>query len=428
MPTTVTLPALGENIETANVVSVLVAVNDAVSVDQPIIEVETEKASVEIPAPISGVINEVLVRPGDQIPVGAPIAIVEAGAGQADADAAGAPSSRDAQKPTAPAPELVPAAASGPREIPPAVHKDPSPRAAAGRLVPAAPSVRRFARQLGVDITAVRGSGAGGRISIDDVKDHARNRLAAVASTPLATAPELPDFSRWGEVSTEPVTTIRRLTAEAVSRAWATSPQVTNHEIADVTRLEALRKRYGDRVAKAGERLTMTAILVKIAATALRAAPKLNASLDLANQRIIFKSYIHIGVAVDTDRGLLVPVIRDADTKKISEIAVELDDLAARARSRKLTPDEMQGGTFTVSNLGGFGGTGFSPIINWPEVAILGVSRARMQPLWIDDAFEPRLMLPLSLSYDHRLVDGADAARFLRWFKDALEEPLLLSL
>ena len=223
---------------------------------------------------------------------------------------------------------------------------------------------------------------------------------------------------------------IRSLTADAMTRAWLTAPQVTNHELADITELEDLRRIFKPRVESAGGKLTMTAILIKIAASALKLFPDLNASIDYPGSEIIYKDYIHIGVAVDTDRGLLVPVIRDADKKNITEIAIELEDLAGRARTRKLKLDEMQGGTFSISNLGGIGGTGFSPIVNWPEVAILGVSRSRIQPEWDDDLedFEPRRMLPLSLSYDHRLVDGAEAARFLSWLRQALEQPLLLAL
>jgi pyruvate dehydrogenase E2 component (dihydrolipoamide acetyltransferase) len=289
--------------------------------------------------------------------------------------------------------------------------------------------VRRFAREIGVDISIVSGTGPGGRISIEDVKAHGKRLLSqpALDSPSLATA-ELPDLERFGPVRREPMSKVRRLTAENLTRAWLTAPQVTNHEIADITDLEKFRKAYKERVESAGGKLTMTAILVKIVASALNKHPTLNAAVDMANHEIVFRESINIGVAVDTERGLLVPVIRDADGKDLTEIAIELDDLARRAREKKLMPDHMQGGTFSISNLGGIGGTGFSPIVNWPEVAILGVSRARIEPEWHEGAFRPRLMMPLSLSYDHRLVDGADAARFLAALKDALEQPLLLAL
>jgi pyruvate dehydrogenase E2 component (dihydrolipoamide acetyltransferase) len=295
--------------------------------------------------------------------------------------------------------------------------------------VPAAPTVRRFAREIGVDITGVEGSGPGGRISIDDVKAFANRILTgAPAAAEPATTAELPDFEIWGPVRREPMTKVRKLTAANLARAWATVPQVTNHDVADITALEEARKRYRSRVEDAGGKLTVTSILVKVVATALRSFPNLGASVDSAREEIVFKDSAHIGVAVDTDRGLLVPVIRDADTKNITTISVELDDLARRARDRKLTPDEMRGAVFSISNLGGIGGTGFSPIVNWPEVAILGVSRGSMEPRWNGSEFVPRLMLPLSLSYDHRLVDGAEAARFLRWLAEVLEQPLLLAL
>jgi pyruvate dehydrogenase E2 component (dihydrolipoamide acetyltransferase) len=290
--------------------------------------------------------------------------------------------------------------------------------------------VRRFAREVGVDLTTVKGSGAGGRISIDDVKAHA-NRLLSQggggSAAPLAVA-ELPDLARFGPVRREAMTKVRRLTADNLTRAWLNAPQVTNHEAADITDLEAFRQAYKGRVEEAGGKLTMTAILVKIVASALKLHPTLNAAVDMVAHEIVFRDSINIGVAVDTDRGLLVPVIRDADRKNLTEIGVALDDLARRARDKKLTPDEMQGGTFSISNLGGIGGTGFSPIVNWPEVAILGVSRGRTEPQWDGSAFLPRLMLPLSLSYDHRLVDGADAARFLARLKDSLEQPILMAL
>jgi len=296
------------------------------------------------------------------------------------------------------------------------------------RTIAAAPTVRRFAREVGVDLTTVKGSGAGGRVSIDDVKSEANRLLSGGRNAGVRRVLELPDLERFGPVHREPMTKVRRLTAENLTRAWSTVPQVTNHESADITDLEEFRTAYKERVAAAGGNLTMTAVLVRIVATTLKAHPVLNAAVDMARQEIVFRYAINIGVAVDTERGLLVPVIRDADTKNLTEISVELDDLAKRARSKKLKPNEMQGGTFSISNLGGIGGTAFTPIVNWPEVAILGVSRGRIEPRWHEGSFRPRLMMPLSLSYDHRLVDGAEAARFLAKLKDSLEMPLLLAL
>jgi pyruvate dehydrogenase E2 component (dihydrolipoamide acetyltransferase) len=298
------------------------------------------------------------------------------------------------------------------------------------KVIPAAPTVRRFAREIGVDLTRVKGSGPGGRIGKDDVKAFASRALSEAGGAPglhLSSA-ELPDLARFGPVRREPMSKIRRLTAENLSRAWLTAPQVTNHEKADITDLEAFRKAAKDRVASDGGKLTMTAILVKIVASSLKMHPTLNAAIDMAANEIVFRDSFNIGIAVDTDRGLLVPVVKDADRKNLTQLAIEIDDLAVRARNKKLAPDEMQGGTFSISNLGGIGGTGFSPIVNWPEVAILGVSRGRIEPEWHEDSFRPRLMLPLSLSYDHRLVDGADAARFLARVKSSLEQPMLMAM
>jgi pyruvate dehydrogenase E2 component (dihydrolipoamide acetyltransferase) len=297
------------------------------------------------------------------------------------------------------------------------------------RPVPAPPSVRRLARELGIDIRRVQGSGPGGRISEDDVKAFVRNRPSWGGAEPLP----MPDFSKWGEVERKPMSNIRRKTAEHLTAAWG-APHVTQHDKADITELEALRKKYSPRAEAAGGKLTITAIMVKVIAEALRRFPQFNASIDLDHNEIVYRRYINVGVAVDTDRGLLVPVVREADRKTIVELSVEVANAAKKARDRKLSLDEMAGGGMSITNLGGIGGTSFTPIINVPEVAILGMSRSEIQPVWRGSegdehgAFEPRLMLPLSLSYDHRVIDGADAARFLRWVCEALEQPLLLLL
>ncbi|HXH08062.1 MAG TPA: 2-oxo acid dehydrogenase subunit E2, partial [Vicinamibacterales bacterium] len=285
-----------------------------------------------------------------------------------------------------------------------------------------APSVRRLARELGVDIRQVTGTGPGGRISEADVKAFVRAR----AGRPTAAA-LLPDLARWGPVERRPMSGIRRATAEHLAAAW-TAPHVTQHDRADITELERLRRQYAPRAEQAGGKLTLTAIALKVAAEALRRYPQFGAALDLEREEIVYRRYIHIGVAVDTEHGLLVPVIRDVDRKSIIELSVELAAAAEKARARKLSREEMQGGCFSITNLGGIGGTAFTPIINAPESAILGISRASTEPVYRDGAFEPRLLLPLSLSYDHRLIDGADAARFLRWICEAFEQPLLLAL
>ncbi len=269
------------------------------------------------------------------------------------------------------------------------------------------------------------GTGPGGRIGQDDVRDHVKATLSG--ALPSAGAVELPDFSKWGEVEVRPMSNIRRKTAEHLSIAWR-APHVTQHDKADVTALDDFRKEYGGRVEKAGGKLTVTAILIKIVAAAIAKYPQFASSVDMARNQLVFKKYCHIGVAVDTPNGLLVPVIRDADRKTITQIASELNTLSQKARDKKLGLDEMTGSVMSITNLGGIGGTAFTPIINQPEVAILGVSRTAVEPVWRDSQFVPRHMLPLSLSYDHRAIDGADAARFLRFVAEGLEQPLTMSL
>jgi pyruvate dehydrogenase E2 component (dihydrolipoyllysine-residue acetyltransferase) len=284
-----------------------------------------------------------------------------------------------------------------------------------------------------VDINDVHGSGPGGRISDEDVKEHARRILSsvgtAVARPAGAPAPvPLPDFEKWGTVERQPMSNIRRKTAEHLSHAWNTIPHVTQFDKADITPMEELRAKFRKQVEQAGGNLTVTAVLVKVLAAAVKQFPQFNASLDVENSAIVYKKYINVGVAVDTEFGLLVPVIRSADQKNITQIAIELHELSEKARAKKLTLEEMSGGGISISNLGGIGGTYFTPIVNWPEVAILGVSRGIIEPAWRDGKFEPRQLLPLSLSYDHRAIDGADAMRFLRWVVQAIEQPFLLSL
>jgi pyruvate dehydrogenase E2 component (dihydrolipoamide acetyltransferase) len=291
--------------------------------------------------------------------------------------------------------------------------------------------VRRLAREVGVDIDEIQGTGPQGRISDEDVKEHTRrllsDRAARGGGADRPVAP-LPDFERWGPVERQPMSNVRRTTAERLSHAWNAIPHVTQCDKADITAMEELRKKYREQVHSAGGNLTVTAMLVKVIATAVRQFPQFNASLDPQAEEIVYKKYVHVGVAVDTERGLLVPVVRNADQKNITQIAIEVHQAAERARARKLTLEDMSGGSITISNLGGVGGTYFTPIVNWPEVAILGVSRGIIEPVWRNGAFEPRQLLPLSLSYDHRAIDGADAMRFLRWVVEAIEQPFLLSL
>ena len=441
------LPELGEGIESGDVVNVLVSVGDQVTQDQPLIELETDKAVIEVPAPVAGVIKTMHVQAGEKANVGQLIVTFETEVdGAAPAPAAEPEPEVAAPEPEPPAAQAVepavaeaaPQAAPAPAAPPPAPVAPPVPAGAQRPPAAAAPSVRRLAREVGVDINEVKGSGPGGRISVEDVKNHARSLLtdaggyrAAAGPAGAAAAPRtvtLPDFSRWGEVERQAMTNVRRATAEQMERSWSTIPHVTQHANADITALEELRRRYNPRAEAAGGRLTVTAIALKVIAAALKRFPQFNASIDMTNQEIIYKHYYHIGVAVDTDRGLLVPVIRDVDQKSLVELSVELNELAERARDRKTTLAEMQGGTFTVTNLGGIGGSHFTPVINAPEVAILGLARSGLEAKYIDGKFEPRLMLPLSLSYDHRLIDGADGARFIRWVVEALEQPFLLTL
>jgi pyruvate dehydrogenase E2 component (dihydrolipoamide acetyltransferase) len=472
------LPSLGENVAGGDVLHVLVKVGDEVVCDQPLLELETDKATIEVPSTVEGRVSEVRVKDGDRIEVGDVAFVIEA-------------SGRSATKASTIKVERVHAAAppggeagtfvhgTGPEDVAPtggldqhvsgqlrrpaedkpgmledaleesraeaalrtgiprgAVVSMPPREEGARRPAPAAPSVRRTARELGVDIGQVTGSGPGGRISSEDVKAHVKRvmssggpRPAASEGAPGLAAPApLPDFSKWGPIERKPMRAVRRKTAEHLSRAWVTVPHVTQCDKADITDLEALRERFARRAEAAGGKLTVTAVALKVVAAALKAFPQVNASADMTAEEIVYKQYVHVGVAVDTDRGLLVPVIRDVDRKSIVALSIELAQAAERARAGKAALEEMQGGCFTITNLGGIGGTYFTPIVNHPEVAILGLSRARMEPVWKDGQFQPRLMLPLSLSYDHRVIDGADAIRFLRWIAEAMEQPFLLSL
>ena len=492
MPTEFKIPELGENITAGDVVRVLVKAGDSIEKDQPVLELETDKATIEVPSSVSGTVQDVKVKQGDKVKVGQVVLTVGDGAAapakpaekpapaKSEAEPAGnAPApeqSKEAAADKAPKPKPQPAGAAEegglsqaatpertderkedegqqdkPRQKPRGEVVDINRGARAGQQQPAppaeaetprrppppaAPSVRRLARELGVDIAQVTGNGPEGRISIEDVQLYVKNALGNLqtgrASAPAAVP--LPDFSKWGEVERKPMSNIRRKTSEHLSHAWNAIPHVTQHDRADITAVEGLRKKYAPQAEKAGGKLTMTAIALKIVAGALQRFPQFNSSIDVAASEIVYKKAIHVGVAADTPRGLLVPVIRDVDRKGIFDLSKELAQASEKARNSKLGLDDMQGAGFTITNLGGIGGTSFTPIVNWPEVAILGISRGSWEPVWrpasVEDegAFEPRLMLPLSLSYDHRVIDGADAARFLRWVCEAFEQPFVLSL
>jgi pyruvate dehydrogenase E2 component (dihydrolipoamide acetyltransferase) len=443
------LPELGENISEGDLVHLMIAPGSKVSEGQPVMELETDKAVVEVPSSVSGVVKEVLVREGEKIKVGQVIFTLEGAAAARVERAQSVPVEHVSGQHGARLAFQAAIRAEGKTEEEALPPDQPAPRPPAftmpaqlGKVagiehreaVPAAPHVRALAREIGVDIQNVKGSGPGGRISQEDVKTFAKALLASAAASAQAprggafVQPELPDFTRWGRVERVSMRGVRRKTAEHLREAWNTIPHVTQHDKADITELEQLRARFAPKATQAGGKMTVTAIALKVCASALKIFPQFNASIDLGKEEIVYKQYIHIGVAVDTDRGLLVPVIRDVDKKNIVELAAELTQFSKKAREKKLTPQEMEGGTFTITNLGGLGGTGFSPIVNHPEVAILGLSRSSMEPVWINGKFEPRMVLPLSLSYDHRLIDGADAARFLRWIAEAFEQPFLLSV
>jgi len=448
-PSEFKLPELGENISQGDLVRLMISSGSKVSEGQPVMELETDKAVIEVPSSISGVVKEVRVKQGEKVKVGDVIFTLEGAATPQAARPKHAPVEHVSGQQGARLAFQAAIQAEGkteeqalppdrPQPLPPSFTMPAQLEKVAGSEhrtpVPAAPHVRRLAREIGIDIHDVKGSGPGGRISESDVKAHSKALLASV--TAAAQAPrgpqfvqaELPDFTKWGKVERVSIRGVRRKTAEHLWQAWTTVPHVTQNDKADITELEHLRARFAPKAEEAGGKMTVTAIALKVCSSALKIFPQFNASIDLAKDDIVYKQYINIGVAVDTDRGLLVPVIRDVDKKNIVELAAELTQLSKKAREKKLTLAEMEGGTFTITNLGGIGGTGFSPIVNYPEVAILGLSRSSMEPVWLNGKFEPRLVLPVSLSYDHRLIDGADAARFLRWIAEAFEQPFLLSV
>jgi pyruvate dehydrogenase E2 component (dihydrolipoamide acetyltransferase) len=442
------LPELGENIDQGDLVRLMISPGTKVSEGQPVMELETDKAVVEVPSSVNGTVKEIKVKEGTKIKVGQLIFTLEGGASAQPVKPKHAPVEHISEQHEArlsvhaaieaegksPSQVFLPdhprsddaKAFSMPEQLGKVAGTEHRPPAAA------APHVRRMAREIGVDIYEVKGSGPGGRISEDDVKAHAKSLLTSTAAHAGQSGhfaqPALPDFTKFGKVERVSMRGVRRKTAQHLWEAWTTIPHVTQQDKADITELEQLRARFAPKAEEAGGKMTVTAIALKVVASALKVFPQFNASIDMAKEEIVYKQYFNVGVAVDTDRGLLVPVIHDVDKKNIVELAAELTQISRKAKDKKITPAEMEGGTFTITNLGGIGGTGFSPIVNFPEVAILGLSRSSMEPIWMNGKFEPRLVLPLSLSYDHRLIDGADAARFLRWIAEAFEQPFLLSV
>ncbi len=415
------LPEVGENITSGQAVKIAVQKGVSVKKDQTLLELETEKATIEVPSPADGTIAEILIHEGDTINVGQVVMKIDDGASSTT-------------QPTQLTQLTQPLNSTQPLNPTQSVQPTQPLNTQSAQIetmeadVPASPTVRRFARELGVQISNVPGTGPEGLITKEDVKAYTKHILTSLQAGSLLSSSvqgePLPDFSKWGSVERKPLSNIRKKTSSHLAHAWATIPHVTQFGKADITELEELRKKYSTP----DHKLTLTPFIMRVVAAALKQFPQFNASLDTAGNEIIYKKYTHIGVAVDTENGLLVPVIRDVDQKSITQLSKELTTLAQKARDKKLGLDDMKGGCFTITNLGGLGASYFTPIVNWPEVAILGVCRAAMKTDFRDGVCHPRLMLPLSLSYDHRVIDGADGARFMKWMCDAIEQPFLLEL
>lgn len=446
----VLLPDLGEDIEEADVLQVYVSIGDEVVLEQPIAEIETEKATLDLPSPVAGTVTEIHVRTGDTIRPGDPVLTVDAASSPAPPPPPieetppqpAANSSSPPQAQATPPAEPQPTPAPEPKvdrdhpapilRVPPAAPAPLVEGDLESRPVFASPSVRRFAREIGVDIRTVRGSGPGGRIDQADIKRHARETPSQAPDqghSERSPGP-LPDFSEFGAVERLPMSRLRRTIKRNMTVSWHEVPHVTLFHTADVTELEQVRRDYRDRAEEAGGRLTITAILLKITAAALLAHPHVNSSIDAENDELVLKKYVNVGVAVDTPRGLVVPVIRDVDKKNIVELSVELTDISERARSGDLNLQDFRGSSFTLTNLGGMGTGHFTPIIHHPNTAILGIGRAEKRPEWSDalDGWEPRSILPMSFTFDHRAMDGADGARFMTWIADVIRQPLVLAL
>jgi pyruvate dehydrogenase E2 component (dihydrolipoamide acetyltransferase) len=431
----VKVPDIG-NYTDVPVIEVLVKAGDTVSKDQGLVTLESDKATMEVPAPFAGVIKELKVKLGDNLSEGSVVAVIEAadGAAAPAAKPASAPAPAAAPAPAKPAPQPAPTPAA--QAAPAAETRTPPVEFGADTVLPdkvpyASPAVRQFARELGVDLGKVSGTARNGRITRDDVQNFVKQALAGGAAPRagshaaggvglnLLPWPQV-DFSKFGNVETKPLSKIKKISGANLARNWVMIPHVTQHDDADVTDLEALRVALNKENEKAGIKFTMLGFIIKAVVAALKKYPDFNASLDTSGENLILKKYFHVGFAADTPNGLVVPVLRDADKKGIVEIAQESSALAAKARDGKLGPADMSGGCFSISSLGGIGGTAFTPIVNAPEVAILGVSKSSIKPVWDGKAFQPRLILPLSLSYDHRVIDGASAARFAAYLAQLL--------
>ncbi len=432
------VPDIGSHTDVP-VIELLVAVGDRVSKDQGLVTLESDKATMEVPSSVAGVVKELKVKLGDTLSEGSVVALIEADeAGAAPTKAAApAPAKAEAPKVEAPKPEPAKPEASKPEAPKPAAPaaaeapRSPPVSFSAESVLPqnvphASPAVRLHARELGVDLSKVSGSGRKGRITREDVNAYVKQALARPASASPAGGgaglnllpwPKV-DFAKFGAVETQPLSRIKKISGANLARNWAMIPHVTQFEQADISEMEAFRKKMGEE--NPNQKITPLVFLIKAAVATLKAFPSFNASLDESGENLVYKKYFHIGIAVDTPDGLVVPVIRDADQKGLLQLAAELGEISKKARDKKLGPADMSGGCFSISSLGGIGGTSFTPIINAPEVAIMGVSKSEMRPIWNGKEFEPRLMLPLSLSYDHRVIDGAEAARFASFFAKQL--------
>lgn len=429
----INVPDIGDFNE-VEVIEVLVKVGDEVQAEDAIISLESEKATIEVPCPEAGVIEAVLVKEGDVVSEGSPMIQLKPAAAAKGTDEKAAVDETVVEK-AAPetakeAPQQEVPKQQAPEMAAP-VKKPPVPveipKKASGKLAHASPSVRKFARELGVEISTVTGTGRKGRITNEDVKQHVKTALQSGGQTVVTSTFDVPpfpaiDFTEFGEVESQPLSRIQKISGKYLHRNWVRIPHVTQYDEADITELEEFRNENKADAKAQGFSLTPLAFIVKAMAKAMKKFPKFNSSLDLDGENLIYKKYFHIGIAVDTPNGLVVPVIRDCDKKEVFEIAKEMRDISIKARDGKLAPSDMQGGSMSISSLGGIGGTAFTPIINSPEVAILGVSRSSLKPVWNGQEFEPKLMLPLSLSYDHRVIDGADAARFIVYLSSILSD------
>ena len=423
---TVTVPDLGD-IDGAEIIEVSVAAGDVLEAEQVIAVLESDKASLEIPVPQAGTVESVIIKVGDKVSTGDPLLTLAVSGGDVAPEAkenTATSSASVSQTSASDKQEQNKQEQAKPAQTSTAIPAAANPP---GKAVHAGPAVRKLAREMGVDLGQVPGTGPKDRILKEDVHAWVKQRLesqSAPATGSGGMSLDLPDidFSQFGDVEREELNKLRKVSAQNLHRSWLTIPHVTQHDNADITDLEAFRKQQNKALEREGVKLTMLAFLVAACAKALKEFPRFNSSLENSGEALIHKHYINIGIAVDTPNGLVVPVIKDADKKTLKEIALEMGELAEKARNRKLTPADMKGGTFSISSLGGIGGTAFTPIVNWPEVAILGVSRSDMQPVWDGNQFVPRLTLPLSLSYDHRVIDGADAARFTSYLSQLLSD------